>query len=324
MDDHGAKALDDWTAADVRDFLETILPGHPCVDCFTYTSGYVLASLEKEDLRRQARDDEAANVIWAQLQNWRGRSSTSRPAMAAMGATSRGLGVAAKESTARSLDQVTLYVKTRQDNALEVEISLECMVSYLKDLIASKEGTPQDVQRLAWQGVTMQDDRTLRSYGVRHGGTVLLVPQLRDHGTQLPRTSAPRGPLMVPGGAAWSPKATEGRPYLPVLCSDVSRPYPVSLEFASAADIQAFTTAAQQGESPVLEIEMNRSDRQPVEIPVRLDAATGAVSLGSSGNVLAPSSEYKAFLHFGGRGGHIEVSVQTGAAVPCAREAAVR
>merc|ERR1712159_687591 len=57
--------------ADVREFLLTVLPGHPCADFFTYTSGYVLCSLDKEDLRRQARDDEAANVIWAELKGCR-------------------------------------------------------------------------------------------------------------------------------------------------------------------------------------------------------------------------------------------------------------
>jgi len=319
MDGPHVKDIDDWTPADVRDFLEIILPGHPCMDCFTYTSGYVLGSLEKDDLRRQARDDEAANVIWAQLHNWRVRASGPRPA-----AAPRGLGATAKESTARSFNQeITLYVKTRQENALEVEISPESPVSCLKDLIASKDGLPQDAQRLVWQGMSMQDDRTLESYGVRHGGIVLLVPQLRDHGTQAPRTFAPRGPLMVPGSSEWKPQAAEGRPYLPVLCSDVSRPFPVSLEFASPVDIKSFTMAAQQGEPPVLEIEpATRSDRPPVEIPLRLDPATGAVALSGSGNVLAPSTEYKGFVHFGGRGGHIEVLLQTGAAVASPRRAA--
>ena len=40
---------------------------HPCLQYFKYTTGAVLASLAKDDLRRQCKDEEAANIIWHEL-----------------------------------------------------------------------------------------------------------------------------------------------------------------------------------------------------------------------------------------------------------------
>eukprot|EP00913_Durusdinium_trenchii_P022457 g21094.t1 len=60
----------EWTPRQVQDFLTSILPGHPCLGYFHHTSGYVLCSLEKEDLRKQTKSDEAkATRLLIQL--WR-------------------------------------------------------------------------------------------------------------------------------------------------------------------------------------------------------------------------------------------------------------
>mmetsp|Transcript_39279 Transcript_39279/g.78156 ORF Transcript_39279/g.78156 Transcript_39279/m.78156 type:complete len:331 (+) Transcript_39279:93-1085(+) len=317
LNHHRVKEIADWTPADVRAFLESILPGHPSLDFFTYTSGFVLESLEKEDLRRQARDEEAANVIWAQLRLLRSPRADESATAAAPGVVADGL---AGACLARSLDfgqgqhLITVYVKTRQEAALELEVLPDSMVADLKELIADREGTPKECQRLVAQGLSMQDDRTLQSYNVRHGSHILLVPQLREHGTQAPRMFAPRGPLMVPGSTAWHPKPACGRPYLPVLCRDVSRPFPVSLEFASTADAEAFSMAAQHKEPPVLEIQPTRSDMPPIETRLYLDSGTGGAVMDAGGDLLAASSEYTAIVHFGGRGGHVEVVLHTGAA----------
>ena len=40
---------------------------HPCLQYFKYTTGAVLASLAKDDLRRQCKDVEAAHIIWYEL-----------------------------------------------------------------------------------------------------------------------------------------------------------------------------------------------------------------------------------------------------------------
>ena len=67
-------AVDVWSTEQVAHFLNGILPGHECLAKFTYTSGYTLCSLDRHDLRRQACDEEAGNVIWAELQHIKSRA----------------------------------------------------------------------------------------------------------------------------------------------------------------------------------------------------------------------------------------------------------
>ena len=60
----------EWTPAEVRVFFEATLPGHECVSRFAHLSGRVLCSMAKDDLRKQARDEEVANVVWAELRRF--------------------------------------------------------------------------------------------------------------------------------------------------------------------------------------------------------------------------------------------------------------
>lgn len=76
----------------------------------------------------------------------------------------------------------------------------------------------------------------------------MCVPGMRS--ARLPWSSGAKT-LAALGGVSGCPSTCSGQRYLPVLCSDVSRPFPVSLEFASPVDIKSFTMAAQQGEPPV-------------------------------------------------------------------------
>eukprot|EP00439_Symbiodinium_sp_Y106_P070211 s1028_g12.t1 len=230
----------DWTPSEVADFLASILPGHPCLDCFTYTSGYVLCSLEKDDLRRQAKNNEAANVIWTELASRR------------KGAQATGTKAVVQRGGVDPRSMFTLYVKlARQGSALELEVAPTDNVAYLKAQIAVHEGTPPESQRLVVAGATMQDERSLTSYGLHHGDSVLLVPCLRDQVRQRPACFAPRGLLALPGSKAWSPSSRA--PFLPVLFADVSRNFPISLEFTTVADCEAFAEAARYA-PPWLEI----------------------------------------------------------------------
>lgn len=307
LESYRVKDVTEWTPADVREFLFTILPGHPCIDLFTYTSGYVLCSLDKEDLRRQAKDEEAANVIWAELKGCR-LAAAACPGSQFEATHERG-GLAGPPT-------VTVYIKTRQQVAIELEVLLSDLVSSLKLQIEEREGTPAESQRLICNGMNMHDSRSLASYNLRHGAVVLLVPQISGstiQGRTRPLMFAPRGMMMVPGSKAWEPSSPQ-RPYMPVLCSDVSRNFPVSLEFGSKEDLEAFVEAACQ-EPPVLEIQPARRGQLPAETRVYLDPDTEGVKLDTTGNVLAPSMQYEAYLHFGGKGGDVRVAIVTGAAV---------
>lgn len=304
LESYRVKDVTEWTPTDVREFLLTILPGHPCADFFTYTSGYVLCSLDKEDLRRQTRDEEAANVIWAELKGCR-LTAAAAPCSQFEATLTRG-GLDAPPT-------VTVYIKTRQDVAIELEVLLSELVASLKAQIEQREGTPAENQRLICNGMNMQDSRSLASYNLQHGAVILLVPQIKEQGKTRPTMFAPRGIMMVPGSKSWQPASTQ-RPHIPVIRADAPRNFPVSLEFGSTGELEEFVTAAQE-EPPVLEILPAKAGQLPVETRVYLDQETQGVKLDSTGNVLAPSSQYDGFLHFGGRGGEVRVAVVTGAAV---------
>lgn len=299
----------EWTPTEVCDFLASILPGHPCLDNFTYTSGYVLCSLDKDDLRRQAKSDEAANVIWAEL------ASRRRGATAAPGNAGSGKGFVQRGGLDPRPSMI-LYVKgAHQDGALELELCPTDLVSFLKAQISVHQGTPPESQRLMFKGIAMQDDRPLTSYGLQHGDSVLLVPTLKEQVRQRPAAFGPRGLLCVPGSKAWTPSASSGGPFLPVIGSEVSRNFPVSLEFQTQADAEAFAEAAKLA-PPFLEILPGGPGRPPAEAKARLDMETGTVSLeATSGSTLAPSSTYEAFAHFGSRGGQVKVALVTGGAM---------
>lgn len=304
LESYRVKDVTEWTPADVREFLMTILPGHPCVDFFTYTSGCVLCSLDKEDLRRQARDEEAANVIWAELKGCR-LAAAAAPFSQFEATQNRG-GLVGPPT-------ITIYVKTRQQVAIELEVLPSDAVAFLKEQIEQREGTPAESQRLIFNGLNMHDARTLASYNLCHGAVVLVVPSVGVQGKARGASFAPRGMMMVPGSKAWASASTQ-RPYMPVICTDVSRNFPVSLEFGSTGELEAFVNAASQ-EPPVLEIQPAKRGQPAAETRVYLDPETGGVKLDSTGNVLAPSMQYDAFLYFSGAGGEVRVSVITGAAV---------
>mmetsp|Transcript_69234 Transcript_69234/g.122469 ORF Transcript_69234/g.122469 Transcript_69234/m.122469 type:complete len:322 (-) Transcript_69234:92-1057(-) len=303
----------EWTPAEVCDFLAVILPGHPSLDFFTYTSGYVLCSLDKEDLRRQAKSDEAANIIWAELGSRRKGATKGTGASPQLG-LSRTEAAFVQRGGVDPRGFITIYVKAaRQDSAIELQVCPTDLVSLLKAQIAAHEGTPPESQRLVVRGIGMQDDRTLTSYGIQHGDSVLLVPTLRDQVRQRPANFAPRGVLSVPGNKAWSPSASAGGPFLPVLWSDAARDFPVSLEFQSQSDVEAFGEAAKIA-PPWLEI-LPGGPGRPAEARARLDPDTGTVSLeATAGCKLSPTTTYEAFAHFGGRGGQVKVTLVTGAA----------
>lgn len=297
----------EWTVGEVGDFLASILPGQPCLDYFRHTSGYVLCSLEKEDLRKQTKNDEATNVIWMELASRRKGASPVRAAGGNKALVQRG-GLDPRST-------LTLYVKApRQGAALELEMLPLDTIAFLKAQIEVHEGAPPDSQRLVFRGSTMQDDRSLTSYGLQHGDSVLLIPTLRDKVAQRRAVFAPRGLLSLPGSKAWSPSSRS--PFLPVLFSDVSRNFPISMEFSAVADCEAFAEAARYA-PPWLEILPGGPGRPPADVKCRLDPDHGAVCLeatsGRGGFV--PNSTYQAVAHFGGRGGQVQVCLVTGSAV---------
>jgi len=207
-----AKDAADWTPAEVCAFIEQALPGHPCAGRFCHTSGRVLCSLDKEDIRLQARDSEAANILWAELPRFR-----SAPGRRDLCADCRQIRETAEATT------IAIFVKTPRGRTLEIEVVPWDLVGSVKERVAEVEDAPVDRSRLVFRGISLADARSLSSYAVGHGAALLLVPQIRPR-TGGTTSSAPRGLLMVPGSQSWTPSPPQ-LPYLPVVASDVSRHY---------------------------------------------------------------------------------------------------
>lgn len=213
----------------------------------------------------------------------------------------------------RSGPSQTCEISSRQQIALELEVHASETVETLKSRVAEAEGTAVEHQRLICKGHNLQNDRSLASYGICHGTSVLLVPHVRGEGNAK-MTFAPRGMMMVAGNTAWEAKPPV-RPHLPVLCADVSRSFGISLEFGTTSDCEAFVAAAQE-EPLVLAIDPVREGQRPTEARVIFDPDSRALRLeDATGNTLAPSMNYGACSHLGGRGGEIKVTLVTGADV---------
>lgn len=289
VDNYKVKDVDSWSKGEVREFLADILPNHPCINLFQYTSGHVLATLQKEDIRRQAKDEEAANIIWAELTKFQ------------KGSKSRGLTTAGVPAEGA----YTIFVRTPAEVAMEFEVSPSDTVFALKTRLSDLEGTPLENQRLVWHGINMAEHRTLASYNIQNGACVLLVPQLNASQRFVP-PPAPRGMLMVPGNKSWQPSHS-ARPYIPVVCHDTYRPFPMSLEFENVPDYKSFMLSAQKEGmdqtattgAPVLEIQGSGTGQKTVQSRVFLDADTEMLRLDTVGDAATPNSRYNATMLFG-------------------------
>jgi len=297
-----SKEVDGWSKDEVREFLQDTIPNHPCINLFQYTTGHVLATLSKDDLRLQAKDEEAANVIWAEVQMFNKVIQEKKTIITANPST------------------YTIFVRTPAEVAMEFEVHPTDTVAMLKTRLADLEGTPVENQRLCLNGIHMQDHRTLASYHVNHGACILLVPHLSSSQRFVP-PPAPRGMLMVPGNKAWQPSHA-AKPYMPVVCSDIYRPFPISIEFSGVPDYKTFMLAAQKqvkssspfedigGESigsgaPILEITPGDNSHEPVQTRITLDNDTEMLRVDTVGDVVVPNTRYKAVLHLEGEQKHV-------------------
>jgi len=274
-----------WSNPEVRSFVESVLPGHACVTTFGHTSGRVLCTLSKEDLRKQVRDEEAVNVILSELRRVR-KARQEKEDLAQHGA-----------------EPYTVFVRTPADVSVELEVLPTDTVSELKARLARVEGTPAEAQRLTRNGAILLDEKPLAAYNIAHGTVLLLVPRLSQASTQRyappPATRAP-APSGVP------------RPSVPVVCSDLARPFPMSLEFQGIPEYQSFMLALQRQSgrqrnpaasneadegAPFLEIVSNDNNREAVQTRITFDAEAEVLLIDSLGDILMERTRYRVLLH---------------------------
>jgi len=289
-----------WTPADVLDFLEEVIPGHASICHFRYTSGFVLCSLSKEDLRRQAHDEEAANILWAELEACRRRSRSHSRLQA--------------EDRLPMDSAITIYICTHSAVVLELDVLTSDSVLKLKGYIAAQGGLPVEQQRLMFGGLLLHDDRSLAECAIHHGNKILMVRQLPWKAPATKPSFAPRGLLMVPGSKPWEAGMGE-RPCIPILASDLSRTFPVSVEFTSSAERDAFAKAACIAPAALVVHHgpVPASTFPLAETTIRLNESGNAVMLDAGNDFLSPMSRYDAVVHLGGQGGELQVALVTGA-----------
>jgi len=77
---------------------------------------------------------------------------------------------------------IEIYVKTLTGKTITIEVNTADTIFDLKCFIQDKEGIPPDQQRLVYGGNQLEEDATLKDYGIDNGETLHLVLRLRGGG----------------------------------------------------------------------------------------------------------------------------------------------
>jgi hypothetical protein len=76
---------------------------------------------------------------------------------------------------------VTIFVKTVTNKNITIEISLDCSIAQLKNLILFKENIPIEIQKLLFAGKRIDYDnkKLLREFNIQHHSTIHIMLQLK-------------------------------------------------------------------------------------------------------------------------------------------------
>lgn len=101
------------------------------------------------------------------------------------------------------------------------------------------------------------------------------------------------------------------RPRVPIVCTDIARPFPMCLEFPGVAEYQSFmlsvqregcrrsTSAVQSADeaAPFLEILATSSMHKPVQTRIVFDSVAEMLRIDTLGDILKENMRYKVMLH---------------------------
>jgi ubiquitin len=72
-----------------------------------------------------------------------------------------------------------LFVKKLTGQIIELQVDQSDTIEAVKDSFTRRDGTPQDQQRLIFDGKQLEDGRTLVEYGIGEDAEILMVLRLR-------------------------------------------------------------------------------------------------------------------------------------------------
>jgi ubiquitin C len=72
-----------------------------------------------------------------------------------------------------------IHIKTLTGKTVDINVAPFDNIEYIKSLYQDKEGVPPDQQRLIYQGIMLEDNKTIFDYKIEKGSTLHLVLKLR-------------------------------------------------------------------------------------------------------------------------------------------------
>jgi ubiquitin len=74
-----------------------------------------------------------------------------------------------------------IFIKTLTGETITLEVHVSDTIGNIKAKIQEKEGIPSHQQRLSFAEEQLEDHRTVHSYNIQNGATLLLVLYLHDY-----------------------------------------------------------------------------------------------------------------------------------------------
>eukprot|EP00826_Nyctotherus_ovalis_P008082 TRINITY_DN12088_c0_g3_i3.p1 TRINITY_DN12088_c0_g3~~TRINITY_DN12088_c0_g3_i3.p1 ORF type:complete len:229 (-),score=36.97 TRINITY_DN12088_c0_g3_i3:139-825(-) len=76
----------------------------------------------------------------------------------------------------REMSGMLIFIKTCLCKTISLDVELSYTVEYVKSMLQDKEGIPIKNARLIYDGIELEDEKTLGDYSIEHESTVYFIP----------------------------------------------------------------------------------------------------------------------------------------------------